>query len=158
MAEKIFLVRHGEYSQTTRGLTGLGREVHAPQARQRLLARGIGEGALILSSAALRAMQTAEIIAEGLPHPNVVSSDLIEDGGNDARHVKDLDDLLARAVAEAQVAVPETGSLVVVTHAPMLAIASGLHGFGDSRKISYGQVMEYEPGSWQNPNFSEPAI
>jgi phosphohistidine phosphatase SixA len=152
MAESFFLVRHGRYDRETMGLTDEGRDIDAPRALSILLAKGLGQGAVVLSSSAPRALQTAEIIAAGLSS-EVISSRLIEYGGNDVWGVKDLDVLVSRALSEAEAKPLDDNGLVVVTHAPMVAAAMGRHHFRDVDNIGYGKVVEYQVGTWTNPHF-----
>ncbi|MDB5176327.1 MAG: hypothetical protein JWM81_1185 [Candidatus Saccharibacteria bacterium] len=152
MAGSFFLVRHGRYDRQTSGLTNEGREIDAPRALSTLLAKGLGQGAVVLSSSAPRALQTAEIIAAGLSS-EVISSRLIEDGGNDVGGVRDLDELVGRALSQAQAKPLDDNGLVVVTHAPMVAVAMGVHPFRDVDNMDFGKVAEYQVGTWTNPHF-----
>lgn len=149
MAENpIYLVRHGRYEKGN--LTEAGRSEDAPKARDALVAKGIGGKALVLSSSESRAVQTAEIIAEGLGAV-VVPSKRIAEGGNHTHGVKDLDEFVAKALAEA--GLHKNGeSLVVVSHAPMLAVAKGL-SVDDYFQVDYGEIVEYAPGTWRNPDY-----
>ncbi len=144
----FYLVRHGSYDRSTGGLDPTGREVHAPSARDELIARGVGSNALLLSSDALRAAETAEIIGEGIG-VNPILSEVINQAGNRAWNVQDLDAVVDEALKNAGVA-QDGRELVVVTHAPMLAIARRVEDVND---ISFGEVFAYERGSWYNPDF-----
>ena len=148
----FFLVRHGRYDYSTKELTKAGREIDAPAALNDLLLKGLGQGALILSSSARRALQTAEVIAEGLSS-EVISSEMIEAGGSDVWGVRDLDEYIGRALSQGNAELQEDGELVVVTHAPMVAAAMGMHGSDAADLIRYGQVVEYQTGTWTNPKF-----
>jgi broad specificity phosphatase PhoE len=150
MTEAVFLVRHGRYNRT--GLSPEGH-VDARQARDELIAKNLGGKALVLTSSAQRAWETATIIAKGLK-AGLVLSDRIYEGGNDVEAVEDLDIWLQRALEEAKVSVPAGKSLVVVTHAPMVAVAKGLRSY-DASDIGNGEIFEYTPGSWHNQDFRE---
>lgn len=145
--DELYLVRHGEYGRD-HNLNAMGREVHAPSARDNLVnLRGLGSNAVLLSSDAPRAAQTAEIIGEGLGVKPVMSA-LVNEAGNSAWLVSDLDAVIEEALDLAGVEInEESQDLVVVTHAPMLAVARGV----DSRDIRYGEVLAYARNSWNNP-------
>lgn len=145
--QAFYLVRHGNYGMEG-GLNTMGREVHAPAAREELLARGLGANTVLLSSDARRAAETAEIISEGLG-TEVVLSNLINTAGNRAWNVRDLDAVVEQALHEAGVSIDAaTQDLVVVTHAPMLAVARGV----ESDQVRYGEVLTYHRGTWHNPD------
>lgn len=154
MIDSIFLVRYGRYDTSTMGLTTEGRDDDAPKALEELLAKGIGSHAIVLSSSATHALHTAEIIA-GAFHVDVISSDLINIGGNKIAGVRNLDEFVCRALARAQVNIHDNSELVVVTHAPMVAAAMGMHDVDAADHIGYGQVVEYITGTWTNPRFNE---
>lgn len=147
-SKEFYLVRHGSYDRSTGRLDPTGREVHAPSARDELIARGVGSNALLLSSDALRAAETAEIIGEGIGVDPILS-EMINQAGNRAWNVQDLDAVVDEALENAGV-VQDGRELVVVTHAPMLAIARRARDVND---ISFGEVFAYERGSWHNPDF-----
>jgi phosphohistidine phosphatase SixA len=144
-AETIYLVRHG--AETYGGLNERGFWVDAPSARDELLAHGLGEAAVILSSSSPRAAQTAIIIAEGL-RTGVVLSDTMKEAGN-SWGVRDLDAVVEQALYEEGIEIdPSNQDLIVVTHAPMIAIARGLDS---ADGVEYGEVFPYLRGSWSNP-------
>jgi phosphohistidine phosphatase SixA len=145
-ANEFYLVRHGSYDRHTRRLDEAGRIFHAPSARDNLLARGLGASTILLSSDAPRAAETAEIIGEGIGIEPVLC-DIINEAGNNPWVIKDLDFLINNALDEMDVTYDGTQELVVVTHAPMLAIARGV----ESQDISFGEVFAYQRGSWANP-------
>ena len=146
-AQGFYLVRHGSYNDDDDALNTVGRESHAPQAKNQLIARGVGAGCILLSSDARRAAETAQIIGEGLGVEPVLSP-VINEAGNHAWSVKDLDAVVEQALSEAGVVLDGTSQdLVVVTHAPMLAIARGVA----SKDIGYGEVLAYTRNSWNNP-------
>lgn len=142
----IQLVRHGKYNQ--QGLTEEGK-LHSVSARDILVAKGLGRGATILCSSALRAVQTAEIIATEIGDGTVHPSDLIQEVANYPEAVRDLDVVLQKAVQDS--GLPEIpDDLVVVAHMPLL----GFVEYGDSyAEFGYGAVVEYELGTWQNPEY-----
>jgi len=143
---EFYLVRHGKYGDDW-NLDATGREIHAPSARDQLLARGLGSGAVLLSSDAPRAAQTAEIIGRGLGVQPVLSR-LINEAGNEAWGVQDLDEVVEGALRAADITLDESSQeLVVVTHAPMVAIAKGV----PMKEITFGEVFAYQRHSWNNP-------
>lgn len=144
---EFYLVRHGNYDHESGCLNAEGRSIHAPSARDRLLARGLGANTILLSSDAPRAAETAEIIGYGIGAKPILSS-VINEAGNDAWSVSDLDAVVDRALLEVDIADDATQDLVVVTHAPMLAIARGV----ESYDIDFGEVLAYQRGSWNNPD------
>lgn len=147
----IYLVRHGRYGSSE--LSNEGRTIDAPHARDELIEKGLGNGALLLSSSRKRAVQTAEIIGEGLGVPPLVS-ECVAKGADFVRGIKSLDEFLAKSLIEVDATKEEGQSLVVVTHAPLLAVAKGWFWRGAENDIGYGEVVEYVPGSWHNRKFS----
>lgn len=138
--ESFYLVRHGSYCWgDDGGLDRTGSEVHATEARDQLIGRGVGAGTILLASTARRTIETAEIIGQGLG-VEPVPSQLIHDAGNGAVPIKNLDTLMERALEECGVAIDSSQDLVVVTHAPMLAVARRLI---TTKNVSFGEVYEY---------------
>lgn len=145
--KEFYLVRHGNYDWTTGGLDAVGRIVDAPKASRHLVDRGLGTRAVLLSSDARRAAETAKIIGDTLGTEPVLSP-TINQAGNEARDVHDLDAVIERALQEEGVEIDGTEQdLVVVTHAPMLAIARRV----SSMEIGYGEVFTYQRNTWNNP-------
>jgi broad specificity phosphatase PhoE len=142
----VFLVRHGRYSSEE--LSFEGRTIDAPKARDELIAKNLGSGAILLTSSLARAFQTAEIIGEGIKS-TPLASERIALGSNFVDGIKSLDDFIDRALEELDVKQEIGQPLVVVTHAPTLAVAKegSTRGAND---IGYGEVMEYIPGTWNN--------
>jgi len=143
---QTLMVRHGSYySGRAEALTEDG-ERESVRARDELIQRGIGRGAVLLSSTAPRALQTAAIIGEGLSL-QVKSSKRIEIIGNYPEGVSSLDEMLEAALSESET---DTGgeALIVVTHQPLINIAANRHNVG------YGEIWLYEPTTWFNPQFS----
>jgi broad specificity phosphatase PhoE len=131
----------------------MGRNEDAANAKARLLSREVGNGALLLSSNYPRALQTAEVIAKGIGS-EVIPSKRLAEGGNYPKGIESLDDFLLKALEEA--GVEQAGrALVVVTHAPMLTIALQRYEDDAIDSIGYGMVVDYVPGSWRNPQFTE---
>ena len=152
MAEApIYLVRHGKDGYDG-NLTPEGIE-QSEYARDTLLEVGLGTKALLLSSNAPRALQTAGIIGLGLDtlvHP----SQRINTAGSKARIVQNLDTYLEETLRRLGLTMSDGQSLVVVTHAPLIAVAKGLDIF-DSGQVMNGEVVEYEPGSWTDLYYDE---
>lgn len=145
MAGQIFVVRHGRYDRGTTRLTEQGRTEDAPRARDDLVRRGLGMGAVVLSSSELRAVETAEVIAEGFG-TEVIQSKKIAMGGVHPSMISDLDEMLATVMHEAGVEVDTDGKLVVVAHAPLVAAVART----DEMQVDFGQVAEYVPGTWND--------
>lgn len=125
---QTLMVRHGRYrSGRTEELIedGVGDSEHA---RDKLIQRGIGRGAVLLSSTAPRALQTAAIIGEGLSL-QVKSSKRIEIIGNYPEGVSSLDEMLEAALSESE-ASTSGEALIVVTHQPLINIAANRHNVG----------------------------
>ncbi len=135
-----YFVRHGRYNAFTKALTPDGID-DAKRASIDLANRGLGREALILSSSNQRAMESAQIIGRELysaPH----SSELMAHGGECPDVIFDLDQYLIKALAETGQELATDQPLIVVTHAPLIAMISrGMPG--------YGEVVEYVPGTWQ---------
>lgn len=142
--DKIYLVRHGSYSHSPQELTIEGK-AQSEKAGQELVAAGVRPEATLISSDAPRALQTSAIIAS-IVETTVVPSQQINLIGNYPESVESLDEMLEAALTEADVT-PAGESLVVVTHQPLLEIAT----FG--ALIANGQVIEYLPQTWHNPGF-----
>jgi broad specificity phosphatase PhoE len=136
-----FFVRHGRCDPFTKILTYEGR-ADMVIASNHLASRGLGREALILSSSYPRAIESAEIIGREL-YSTPFSSSLIADGGEHPRSIKDLDIFLSEALGETGQELRPDQPLIVVTHAPLMAMISrGMPG--------YGEVVEYIPGTWKN--------
>ena len=146
--DKIYLVRHGSYERYSQELSAAGIE-QSERAGQQLLSAGAKREVTVLSSDAQRALQTSTIIASIL-ETTVMPSKRINVIGNEPGGVGSLDEMVEIALAEAG-AKPEGESLIVVTHQPLLQIAA----FG--AKVANGQIVEYQPQTWNNPEFSERA-
>lgn len=148
-----YLVRHGKYNRQSsqRDLTPEGIS-ESEGARDVLIGRGIGSSALLLCSNTKRTLQTAEIIADGLGvevHP----STRINCGGNNADAVKDLDEFLAITLDRNGLVLEDDQPLVVVTHAPLIAVAQFGSTFNSDKDIMHGGVYEYTPGTWRNTDY-----
>lgn len=142
----IYLVRHGRAGESE--LTNDGRR-EAESARDALRDKGLGRSALVLSSSALRAYKTAEVIAEGLGVDTVLSAPSLDRGGNKPEVIGSLDRVLEACLGGFGIE-EVTDGLVVVTHMPLISLAR----FGDRYEVTKnGEVWEYSPGSWTNPEY-----
>ena len=148
MAEVIYLVGHGHNNGENLSAAGV---IDAERARDQLRAKKLGRDVLLLSSVAERALQTAEIIAQGL-NTEVIASPRILAGGNLPRGVESLDSWIEKSAEEVGHSVTSDKELVVVTHLSMLTIAQGLRR-DQIRDVPYGKVYEYTPGSWKNSEY-----
>ena len=147
----LFLVRHGRYSSGELSIEG--RTIDAPKARDELIEKNLGAGAILLSSSAARAFQTAEIIGEGI-NSTPIPSDRIALSADFVNGIKSLDDFIEKSLAKLDVKRDVNQPLVVVTHAPILVVAKGWFSSGAANDIGYGEVMEYNPGTWDNRRFN----
>lgn len=148
---KTVFVRHGKYDHQTGELTDEGREDAIAAARE------IGFPGIILSSSALRAAQTSEIIAETLGIDRVTKSDLIEKAGNDRTVVKDLTKVIRVALALDGVAYEGRGGLIVVAHEPLVTAAryaGRTKGVNIIMKADFGEVVETDLAAWENDRYA----
>jgi phosphohistidine phosphatase SixA len=130
--------RHG-HVDNERQLDKQGRDDAHAMAVQ---LRGVGFRGLLLSSSAQRAMQTAEIIKEGIPAQALVSSPYIQSAGEHPAPVANLHDFVGRLLTAAQVAYTAS-DIMVVTHRPLVDAVAGY-------ETGFGQVYPV-PDDWQNP-------
>lgn len=142
----IQLVRHGGYNRE--GLTEAGK-LQSVSARELLLAKGLGKNATILSSSALRAIQTAEIIAQVIGNGTVLPSDIIHEAGENPEIVRDLDTVIQASLSEHGIDSVDN-NLVIVAHMPLLAMIE--HG-DRYEEVENGGVVDYIPGTWINPDY-----
>lgn len=127
----------GSYGDDARGLDARGRTRFREQA-QRLKALVLLKG--IFSSPLVRAVQTAEILAEALGLEEVVIADVLAPAANTARKMA--------ALAEAQGA-----GYALVGHQPSVGEAAVLlsEGQTDSR-FRKGAAMAFRPGTSGRPS------
>lgn len=160
MPSLITLVRHGNYDSYDR-INKRSAEVLIPEgeaqavkAGETLLEKGLGEGALILSSDAPRAAQTAQIIAGIINCKDIILSSRLNIWGNRISAMQDLDGAIAQSLhEEASRDTPEHG-LIVVAHAPIVATALAIR----PRDVAFGGVYDYEPGTWRNYDFAQRTV
>lgn len=153
-----YLVRHGRPDKVTGDLAAAGVS-DAEHARDDLLSRGLGRTSVVLSSTAERARRTAEIIGQGLGAIVLYSSRLESYGDNPhllVRYGLSLEDFIAETLAvQGPPWRPDDieGNLALVTHGPLIAAAQGEWAFASrlDNIAPYGGVIEYQPGTWQNP-------
>lgn len=147
----ILLVRHGHDNHETGELSGAGID-HAKNALLRLKSKNIGRHALILTSRATRARQTAGLLSVWLSCGLMTGSTEFTRYGSLPAGLESLDSLLGAELAAHNIDTKEIEGLVVVTHAPLIAAAQG---FGPSMNYDiaapYGSVTEYVPGTWVDP-------
>ncbi len=146
-----YFIRHGQ--EAGNRLTGLGKE-QSKQVVNKLLSSGIGNTAIVLSSDETRALETAEIIAGGLGAA-VHESRRLAIAGQLPAAVKDLDVFLKDTLEQSGLkALGHEQKLVVVAHAPLLAVIKGLQ-LNDASNIENGEIIEYVPGSWDTSYYDE---
>lgn len=143
----IFAVRHGEYDDMPYGsrspLTLRGIE-QSRRAGERIAE----QQALIISSAATRALQTAEIIRQTMGvTEGVGESTLLEEAGN-ARHcVSDINRLIRASLMEAGLVWNRDRTLVIVSHMPFVNSARAGGGVGEA-DVAFGEVVEIDMEAW----------
>ncbi len=149
MTGTIQLTRHGKYEDQPEALTQEGR-LQSMEAVTELSRRGLGASAIILTSNAPRAIETATIIANGLRASRLIESRLIRDAGETISMVRSFDGVLEAALGIHDLDPATIGDLVVVTHMPLISLVN----HGDPHEITeHGEVVEYVPGTWSNPDF-----
>jgi hypothetical protein len=132
---------------------------HAERARDTLLEEKLGRSALILTAAGLRVTQSADIIANGFQANHIltqiiVGSPVFNHQGAAPRKEVDLDELVIAELEAAEHSLETTWeSLVIVTNAPLIALAKGLVLPNNSADLDilvpYGSVTPYDPGAWK---------
>ncbi len=166
MAEKqIYFVQHGRCEETAQceglflPLSGEGKE-EANRVADELVQLNLGNNALVLTSNAVREAETAEIIANQLGSP-VTRSKLIYEASRNVMAVKNLDNLIYKALKQEGKELGQDQSLVVVTN-PMLMAAVSVKGGANKNDLMewfdaerwYGRIEEYQPGTWKNLNYN----
>lgn len=142
----IFLVRHGAYDYGTGRLNDKGRE-QSRQALRELVTHNAGDVALILSSDAPRALETSQIIADGLGS-KIAQSKRIRLSALDPSGVESLDECISQSLLEC--GMPASEQLVVVAHEPLLQVAVHNERKNGTPHFENGAVVRYEPGTWNN--------
>ncbi len=126
--EQIWMLRHGEASEDhPEGITPNGVE-QAKRAAHFLSEHLTAKNTVLLSSTAGRALTTAGVISEELGIP-VYPSDVIRNQGEDAgKEGRPFDPMayVERGVIETGLVPAPNHSLVVVTHAPAVALSAGI--------------------------------
>ena len=150
MTREAQLVRHGGYDHNNGRLTAAGLE-QAEMARDILLAKELGTRVIVLSSDAIRAVETSQIIASGLGAV-LVYSERIRRGGEQPWAVGNLGEFLEESLrADSETTIDTTDSaFVVVTHAPLIAEVTAQ----SSTTVEYGQVYPVFL-DWTNPDYKE---
>jgi phosphohistidine phosphatase SixA len=150
-----YLVRHGEYNRDGGSLTKLGQE-QARGSAQDLVTAGLGRSSLILSSNETRAMEHARIISSVLGCNEPLDSAQLARYGNYPELLRKLTlgELLLQELDSHKLHPDEIGSLVVVTHGPLIATAIGKPETTSTQLdtvVPLGGVFRYEPGSFGAP-------
>ncbi len=145
-----FLVRHGKAGEENLIPEGIEQ---SESARDVLIELGLGSSAILLCSDLPRAVQTATIIGEGLKLP-VHPSKRLNIAGNEPEVVNDLDDFLNTTLEYLGLSRADDQPLIVVSHAPLLALAKGLTVY-DTNKVKNGEVVRYLPGSWDGSEYRD---
>lgn len=110
--------------------------------------RGVGALALILCSTEVRTEETAQIAAEELP-ARVIPIDGLKVFGLRPRELASLDNFINETLLELEIKIDETSNLLIVTHQPLLDRARQ-----DGKLTRRGEIIQYQPGSWQNPSIA----
>ncbi|MDQ5913448.1 MAG: hypothetical protein QG623_66 [Patescibacteria group bacterium] len=155
-AERILLVRHGNYNRKTEELNEEGQDQSAIAGETCL--GMVGPDAVILSSTRLRAMQTAGIIADvlSMDRGSVLPSPRMGRFGEQELGIRNLDETIAIALHEAGFVQDDPFNLIVVTHQPLIDLARESVYKGpltDFVSTANGQVFDYERGTWRNPDY-----
>src|SRR5262245_52218623 len=145
-----FLVRHGQYDRSTGLLTDEGR-IDMERAYKSLVRHAVGERALILCSNAPRAIQSADELAKHLSTVEPLQDGELQQHGNFPIRLASLDGLLEQIVERGGIDLGNHDSLVVVTHAPLVSLATTHNLRAKPDDVPYGAVYPYEPGSWIEP-------
>jgi phosphohistidine phosphatase SixA len=144
--ENIHLVRHGHYDGNPEQITEKGIS-QSEEAAQVLASRELGSVAILLSSDAPRALQTAKIISERLSI-EVMPSRRLNIVGNNSDGVASLGVVIEAALAENDS--PAYGeSLIIVAHEPLIRCTNL------GAPVANGQVVTYEDGMWLNRYYSD---
>ena len=152
LPSEIYFVRHGSVNQLTKELNSEGG-LEAIHAGQKLLAMGLGETATVLASSTKRTIQTAEAIAQVLGARLAPPSSWLYEAGNMPQMlIRDVEHFLLAANKAENLGLRSESPLVVVTHAPMIALINGDVGTG---AIENGEIYPYKPGSWKNDEFNK---
>src|SRR5262245_55747548 len=146
-AMKVYLIRHADaveedarLGDEARYLSSLGRQT--ARAVGRKLREQSVEFDVVLSSPLVRAVQTAELIAEATDYVGVVEAAPYLAPGVHPRVT--IDDLSRRA-----------GALALVGHEPMMSALAALlvqrPGFPPFRKAQVALIEDGRPGWWLHP-------
>lgn len=142
-----FLVRHGRYDRQTDELTPDGQQ-DMLRGHAKLVEHSLGSGALILTSSATRAVQSAGLLYRNIPDSEMFMDDRLATHGNHPYQLDSLDELLHRIAQERGVEPDTYNGLVVVTHAPLIHQAVNHSLRGANEAIVHGEPYLYELGSW----------
>jgi hypothetical protein len=160
MANEIYLVQHGDYDWKKDVLINRGREqidvtrkelLARGLGRQSLAARGVSEGAILLTAKSGRAIESAEIIGDaynGLDSTPLVS-EYVSLASNTVPAVRSLAEFIDGALDETGVTREADQPLVIITHSPLMAIAKGIR----AANVRAGSVLEFDTATWNNPQF-----
>lgn len=142
---KLFLMRHGraeDQSQSgldaERELTGLGKSKVAAKVKK--LNDELSDIDVVITSPAIRAMQTAQLVVEGLEKPDMLQVDEVLGIGTDAglilAHLRDLN---------------ISGDVMLVGHEPWISdLASRLINSTGSTQIKFkkASIMRLDLDAW----------
>jgi len=144
-----YFVRHGRYSPNTGSLNKDGNN-DAATAGQLLYGKGVKSNAVILSSTAPRATETADIIQHTLEAPAVYKSELIEVTGLHPRSIRSMRRIIDLALRHEGITLDDR-QLVIVTHEPVMLAMS------DRERVRNGEVIPCNIDAWVNEDFSRHA-
>lgn len=143
MSRAAYVVRHGKYDRHPDEHLIASGIAQAQAAGQLLLGKGVLDSAIILSSSAPRAVQTAEIICETLGCSQVYASPLVEMAGMQPEIVDTLREIADLALRQHEVVLADDQQLVIVAHEPLVAAVSG------RQYAANGEVVEFDLDTWR---------
>ena len=145
---KIVFVRHAEYDPTTDDISLTDNGRHQARETGAALAKTGMQGALVISSAANRARQTAEEITSQVDGSGPHISEELWFKSMAPSSIEDLDGFLVELAMEAGEDDPSK-PLVAVAHAELLsALPANIKTLAD---IAFCETVEYTPGTWVRP-------
>lgn len=141
----VVLLRPGRHDEDTGKLNSSGVN-EILRAHNRLVRLGLDAGALIMSSTATWADESAYLLNMRIPGSRQITHADLEEQGLDPT-VEDFDGMLERIANERETEINYYNGLVVVTHEPLIKAAIG----PSITRAEFGRFYFYEPGEWVPP-------